>query len=100
MALAPRKAVDDRQKIDHVAKIDDASGDGAEMAEEAALRDAVGQPLGGPALEGAEHDRRAGCGEHEGESRGDDKGDHLVLVIAETQAPTASMAPAISQLAK
>src|SRR6516165_10889304 len=53
------KCDDDRNKVKHIAQIDDASGDGAKMAEKAHLPDAPDQPFGCPTLQHAEHYRRA-----------------------------------------
>src|SRR5260370_10800867 len=69
----------DRQEINEVAHIDDAAGDGAEMAEEARLRDPVDQPFRRPALKYSEDDWRARDGEHKNQRRGNHKGDDLVL---------------------
>src|SRR5271168_1927148 len=73
------KGNDDRNKVKYVAQIDDTARNGAEMAQEAYLSDAADQPFGCPTLKHAKHDRRARRGEHKGECRGDDEGDHLIL---------------------
>src|SRR5713101_7772625 len=50
---------DDREEIEHIAQVDDAARDRAEMAEKAHLRGTANQPLRGPALEHAEQHRRS-----------------------------------------
>src|SRR5215468_5257231 len=70
---------DDRQGINDIAQIDDAAGNGAEMAEKARLRHTMEEPFWSPTLKEAEDDRRAGYGEDEDERGGDDKGDDLVF---------------------
>src|SRR6266446_3912073 len=49
------------------------------MAEEAHLSGGADQPLWGPTLEHAQHDRRARDGEQKGEGCGDDEGNDLIL---------------------
>src|SRR5215831_921373 len=69
----------DRQEINDVAQIDDASRNGAEMPEKARLRDAMEQPFRRPALKNAEDNRRARYCKNEGERGRDHKRDDLVL---------------------
>src|SRR5712691_9783608 len=63
-----------RDEIDEVAQ-----GDGAEMAEDAGAGDRGDEPVGGPALEQAEHRRGPGDGQDENDGSSHDEGDDLVL---------------------
>src|SRR5258708_26099063 len=63
--IGEQEGADHREEIDGVARVDDAAGDRREMGEEAERRDGRENRIRRPALEEAEHDRRAADGEEE-----------------------------------